>query len=79
MVKIRLELDQAKLCLMQNLQGPSTSVSESASHADPDMVKVLIAKFSDEINRLKGENNQLKLQRDNVTQFYKDEFTRLWQ
>ena len=42
------------------------------------MINVLVDKFSQEIERLKAENSQLRLQRDNVTQFYKDEFTRLW-
>jgi len=32
--------------------------SEGAS--DPDMVNVLVAKFSTEIERLKGENEQLR-------------------
>lgn len=46
--------------------------------ADGNMINILIDKFSQEIERLKADNAQLKLQRDNVTQFYKDEFSRLW-
>ena len=42
------------------------------------MINVLVAKFSVEIERQKSDNSQLKLQRDNVTQFYKEEFARLW-
>ena len=47
--------------------------------SDTNMVNVLVDKFSQEIERLKADNSQLRLQRDNVTQFYKDEFARLWQ
>ena len=42
------------------------------------MVNVLITKFSGEIERLKNENQQLKITRDNVTTFYKEEFAKLW-
>ena len=49
------------------------------SDVDGSMVNMLVAKFSQEIERLKTDNTQLKLQRDNVTQFYKEEFSRLWQ
>ena len=43
------------------------------------MINVLVEKFSREIERLKADCAQLRLQRDNVTQFYKEEFARLWQ
>jgi hypothetical protein len=42
------------------------------------MINVLVAKFSIEIERLKSDNSQLRLQRENVTQFYKEEFALLW-
>ena len=46
---------------------------------DQSVVDVLVAKFAEEIERLKAENGSLKMQRDNVTLFYKEEFARMWQ
>lgn len=52
---------------------------EAESGESNDMVNILVSKFSQEIERLKEDNALLKQARDNVTTFYKDEFTKLWQ
>ena len=54
-------------------------MSGGEADVDGNMVNILVSKFSQEIERLKTDNSQLKLQRDNVTKFYKEEFSRLWQ